>query len=100
MGGYGTEILAGAAIVSALTGGYSAVSSDQAQKKSRNNQRDAQSVASANAARQNQLAEQSVAKVKKPDLAALLAGMQTGGAQQPSTLLTGPTGQSNSDLGR
>lgn len=92
MAGVGEGLLIGATVASALAAGTGIVMQDQAAKKSRAMQRDAQSQAMAAAGRQNQATEADISKKKKQtDLAGLLASLQ-GSTPQPGTLLTGPNG--------
>lgn len=94
----GLEVIAGAAVASALATGYQAVTADQAQKKTLRNQRVANQQAQNAARKQEGLAEESIARANKktPDVAALLAEATT--LKPPSTLLTGPSGLPSTNM--
>ena len=88
------------AVTAALASGVSAERQDSAARKSRNMTRTANQQAQNAAMKQNQLAEEQIARADKktPDLAALLADQQQ--LRGPSTMLTGPSGlPANSMLG-
>lgn len=83
------------AAVSALTGIYSGVTQEQAQRKGRRDQREAQNVAVASAASEQRKADEALAAAnrKAPDVGSLLTAEQQARLKGPSTsLLTGSAG--------
>ncbi len=91
--------LAVGAVVSALATTYGTVKQDQAQGKARKTQRTANQLAQNAALKNEQQTERELMRAQRsqPDLAALLAEQQAG-ARGPSTMLTGTTGLSTSNL--